>query len=109
MIIQDTEGVELDTGIATIGGSILKIVSTPTGLYAIVAEGSGAPPKLTEERFTNIHLAKRALASYERDTQSTRRKKQIIKEGVERRAVALELKNGALEGTVNGDAESPNK
>ena len=100
-ISQGTAGVELDTGIATIGGNELKIVSTPTGLYKIEARGGGAPPKLTEETFTNIEFAKRALARYEKQVSPVKRKKEAMQAGIERRQAAVELKNGELESTVN--------
>lgn len=94
---------EVTTGDTTAGGAKLVIVSANNGMYKIEARGEGASPKITEEFFTNIAFAKRALERYLASVAPEKRKKEIMKAGVERRQAALELKNGELNKTVNGE------
>jgi len=93
----------VSSGERTIGGAELKIISTPTGLYRIIADGPGANPRLSEQLFTNLNKAKEAIRRFVAENSPTIRKKEIMAAGIERRKVAAELKNGELNKTVNGN------
>lgn len=91
----------MQSDVRAVSGNEFTITTTPTGLYRIVSRGAGAPPKITEELFTNIARAKAALERYERANAPTVRKKEIMQAGIERRRAANELPNGELTRTVN--------
>lgn len=92
----------MSSGERTVGGAELKIITTPTGLYRIIADGPGANPKLSEGLFTTLNKAKEAIRRYKDANKSIIRKKEIMTAGIERRKAALELANGELNKTVNG-------
>ena len=85
IVENDEDKLEILTGVQSIGEADFVITTTPSGLYRIEARGPGASPKITEERFTNISLAKRALRKYVNDNAAEMTKKAVIKEGVARR------------------------
>ena len=103
----ENDRIEVPAG-TTAGGRELRIVSTPLGHYKIEAVGEGAPLGLTDETFTSLSLARRALDQYYRANAKNYAKEAAktqtinsptIKERrrLEREAAALELKNGELE------------
>jgi hypothetical protein len=105
-----TEGVEQFSGERTVGGAELVVVSTPTGLYKVEARGSGGDPAITQEFFTSLPLAHRAIAKYIARNAGTINKKKTLSEGIARRQAAheraLETKNGELINTVNGKKDT---
>ena len=81
----DSGGVEWLTDARTIADAQFVITTTPTGMYKIEVRGVGASPKLTEERFTNLNLAKRAIELYLNEHAGELNKRAIIRQGIERR------------------------
>lgn len=84
-------------------GAELAIVPTKTGLYKIEYLGAGSPPAFTEQLFTSLLLAKRAVENYRREHAALYAKEALKKKVVnspsikeQRKAEALELKNGEV-------------
>lgn len=111
MITQENDRLEVPVG-RSVGGGELVIVPTQTGLYRIEYRGVGAPPRITEELFTSLLLARRAVENYRRENAATIAKRALkdkivnspsIKE--QRKAEALKLKNGELETPEVDDEE----
>lgn len=103
MITQGNDKLEVPVG-KTVGGLDLVIVPTQTGLYKIEARGQGNAPGFTDQLFTTLLLAKRAVENYRRAMAATFAKNALkdrvvnapsLKE--QRKQAALKLKNGELE------------
>jgi hypothetical protein len=111
----ETDKLEVPVG-QTVKGGELVIVPTQTGLYRIECRGQGAPPKITDQIFTSLVLARRAVENYRRANAGLIAKEALkrriasspsIKEQrkEERRLAAMELKNGALESSEDDNDE----
>jgi hypothetical protein len=102
-VLPETDRLEVPVG-QTVGGGDLVIVPTQTGLYRIEHRGPGAAPRVTEQLFTSLYLAKRAVDAYRRTNAAVIAKKALLDKVVEapslkeqRKQEALALKNGELE------------
>jgi hypothetical protein len=101
-IIPENDKLEVAMG-TTPKGAELYIVPTKTGLYKIEYRGAGSPPAFTEQLFTSLLLAKRAVEQY-RIHSAAEYAKQAVKQKVinsptlkeQRAAAALELSNGEV-------------
>lgn len=87
------EGVEEDenefqTDAVTVAGRKIVIVVTPTGYYRIVAKGPGDSLKLSEETFTNLLEARKALSRFVLSIEPTVNKKKLHQAAIERRIAA---------------------
>lgn len=105
-ITVENDKLEVPVG-RTVKGRDLVIVTTPLGHYRIEARGPGGPSFLSDQVFTSLTLAKRAVDNYRRANAAAIAKEELknrvatgpsIKEQrkAERLAAAMELKNGEL-------------
>lgn len=110
-ISPENDKLEIPVGTTARGGELV-VVPTQTGLYKIEYRGAGVAPLVTEQLFTSLLLAKRAVENYRRANAATYAKEALknkiinaptIKE--QRKAEALDLKNGELETPEKDDDE----
>ena len=92
------------TGESTLADREMIIVSGRNGMYQIKTAGGGVSP-FENENFTSLAHAKRAVSGYLANNAVDLNKKRGMKEAIERRQRAAELKNGELTETVNGPKE----
>jgi predicted DNA-binding transcriptional regulator YafY len=107
----ENDKIEISVGHTPKGGELV-ITTTKTGLYKIEYRGTGAPPKVTDQLFTSLLLAKRAMENWRRANAAQYAKEDLknkiatspsIKE--QRKIEAMKLKNGALETPEEDDEE----
>ena len=108
-IIPENDKLEVAVG-TTPKGAEMVIVPTKTGLYKIEYRGSGNPPAFTEQLFTSLLLAKRAVEQYRLHSAASYAKEAVKKKVInspsikeQRKAEALELKNGEVSVTDDDD------
>lgn len=100
----ESDKIEIPAG-RSVGGTELVITTTPMGFYRIESRGPGPQPKIAEQIFTSLAIAKRELDAYRRANAGAYAKEALkdkivnsptIKERrrLEREAAALALKNG---------------
>jgi hypothetical protein len=106
MTTQENDKLEVPVG-QTVKGGDLVIVPTQTGLYRIEYRGVGQPPKFTDQIFTTLILARRAVDNYRRANAA-----RIAKEELKNRiATGPSIKQQRLEAAKalkNGELEAPN-
>jgi hypothetical protein len=102
-IFPENDKLEISVG-ETLGGKELVIVPTKTGLYRVEHRGAGAPPGFTDQVFTSLLLARRAVENYRRSIAAQLAVKSVKEKVIsapthkeQRRQAALETKNGELE------------
>jgi hypothetical protein len=69
-----------ETDAITVGGNQLKIKITEQGYYYIGVDGPGGRPTLSEQRFTSLSEARKALRAYVNDNQGMIEKQKFIEE-----------------------------
>lgn len=87
--MQETDKVEVPTDVKTVTGQEFVITTTPTGYYMITTTATGVNPAISQERFTTIEHARRALNVYKAENAPAILKRQVMDEGIKRRKAKL--------------------
>ena len=69
-----------ETDAMTVGGQSLKIKITDTGYYYVDVDGPGGRPKISEQIFTGLSEARKALRAYVQDNLVMHNKQKFIEE-----------------------------